>query len=43
MEEREVPKTEPKFAAKSVEAIGETREVMLLNVLFNVGMGFGVR
>jgi hypothetical protein len=33
-----VPSTGPKLAAKSVEAMGETREVML-KVLLIVGIG----
>ena len=35
----EVPSTGPKFAAKSVEAMGETREVMLKKVVERKGMG----
>ena len=35
----EVPSTGPKFAVKSVEAIGETREVMLEKVVERRGMG----
>ena len=35
----EVPGTGPKLAAKSVDAMGETKEVMLEKVLFKVGMG----
>ena len=35
----DVPSTGPKFTAKSVDAIGETREVMLEKVLLRVGMG----
>jgi hypothetical protein len=34
-----VPRTGPKLAAKSVEAIGETMDVMLENVLLRVGIG----
>ena len=36
---REVPSTGPKFAVKSVEAMGETREVMLEKVVERKGMG----
>ena len=35
----EVPSTGPKFAVKSVEAMGETREVMLEKVVERGGMG----
>lgn len=35
----EVPGTGPKFAVKSVEAIGETSEVMLEKVVERRGMG----
>ena len=34
-----VPGTAPKLAVKSVEAMGETREVMFEKVLLRVGMG----
>ncbi len=36
---REGPRTGPKLALKSVEAMGETREVMLAEVVARVGMG----
>ncbi len=35
----EVPSTGPKFPVKSVEAMGETREVMLEKVVDRRGMG----
>lgn len=35
----DVPGTGPKLTAKSVDAIGETREVMLEKVLLRVGIG----
>lgn len=35
----DIPSTGPKLAVKSVEAIGETREVMLEKVLLRVGIG----
>ena len=34
-----MPGSGPKLASKSVEAIGETKEVMLEKVLLRVGMG----
>ena len=36
---RDVPSTEPKFTEKLVEAIGETRDVILLKVVPSVGRG----
>ncbi len=36
---REVPETGPKLALKSVEAMGETREVMSEEVVPRVGIG----
>ena len=36
---REAPSTGPKFAVKSVEAMGETREIMLEKVVERRGIG----